>query len=451
MPGPRVTFLGGVQEIGGNKLLIEDGPDRLLFDFGPSFSPRFQDFYFDWLKPRSTSPVKDLLEFDLIPRIEGLYAPEALADSDLRYVPPEIHGLFVSHAHFDHVGYLRYVDPNIPLHVGGGTRKLMEAIEGSTPSTHYGEHPYRIFSDGKAVRVGQVEVVPLPVDHSIPGAYGFLVRTSEGTLVYTGDFRMHGPRAALTHQFLESAEQERPLSLVIEGTRAGPDPRKNFTEEGVQRGVDELLARTETLALASCYPRDIDRLGTLYRAARAAGRDLVVSLKTAHLLATIAGTPGLEGPVPGQSEGLRVYERPKRRYARWEKPFLDEAVDSDWVRDHGRQALLLLDLQHFTELVDLRPPRGAPFIHSMSEPFSEEDVNDQVLHNWLDHFGLGFHQFHASGHVSGPEIGQAVSSVQAASVFPVHTEHPEAFREFAPRIRAPQIGRSYAVDPRERE
>jgi ribonuclease J len=175
---PTVTFLGGVREIGGNKILIEDGPDRILFDFGPSFSPRMEAFYVDYLQPRSSSPVQDLLEFDLLPRVDGLYSEEALADSDLRYRAPEIHGIFVSHAHADHAGYLRLVDPDIPVHVGRGTRRLLETIEATTPSMKYGKHDWRVFEDRAPVRVGKLEVVPFPVDHSIPFAYGFLVRTS---------------------------------------------------------------------------------------------------------------------------------------------------------------------------------------------------------------------------------------------------------------------------------
>ncbi|MFI5413937.1 MAG: MBL fold metallo-hydrolase, partial [Candidatus Lutacidiplasmatales archaeon] len=99
MKGPTIRFLGGVREIGGNKILIEDGADRILFDFGPSFSPRAEEYYVDYLQPRSASKAKDLLEFDLIPRIPGLYAKEALGDGDLAYAPPEVHGIFVSHAH----------------------------------------------------------------------------------------------------------------------------------------------------------------------------------------------------------------------------------------------------------------------------------------------------------------------------------------------------------------
>jgi ribonuclease J len=446
--GPTIQFLGGVREIGGNKIVVAEGDDRILFDFGPSFSTRYDEYYYDFLQPRSTSPIKDLLEFDLIPRVEGLYSEPALEGSDLRPEPPRFGGIFVSHAHFDHAGYLSYVDPRIPVHVGRGTRRLLEAIEESG-NRGYGDHDWRVVADGKAVKVGSLEVVPIPVDHSIPWAYGYLVRTPNGTIAYTGDFRRHGPRAPLTDAFVAAVAAERPDALIIEGTRAGPDPRRNLTEAGVREGVDRLLENTPDLAIASAYPRDVDRLSTLNQAAREAGRDLVVSLKTAFLLRAIEGVPGAPKPlpVPGTTEGLRIYARPKKRYYKWEQALLDDAVDAEWVRRHGPKTLLSLDLMHFQELIDLRPPTESPYIHSMSEPFSEDDVDDAVLRNWLGHFGLSYHQMHASGHCSFAELGDVIGTIAPGTVYPIHTEHPEEFRKLHPRVVPPEKGTIYPVRP----
>lgn len=444
MPGPTIQFLGGVREIGGNKILIEDGPDRILFDFGPSFDHRYEEFYLDYLKPRSTSPVRDLLEFDLLPWRPGLYSRDALGGLEERYTAPSIHGIFLSHAHFDHAGYLEYIDPEIPVYLGAGTRTILQAIEASTP-TRYGDHPWRTFDGGESIRIGHLEVVPMPVDHSVPHAFGFLVRTREGTIVYTGDFRQHGPRAGRTREFLEAARAEAPAALLIEGTRAGPDPRRNFTEEGVRAGVDRLLATHPGLVLAACYPRDVDRLTTLYRAAADSGRDLIVPFKTAHLLAALAGDPTLDAPVPGRDPHLKVYRRPKKVYYRWERPFLDASVDASWIRSHGRESLLLMDTNQLTELIDLRPPAGTPFVRSMSEPFSEEDLTDQVLRNWIGHFGLGLEQYHASGHCSGPELTEILAAMDPDLVYPIHTEHPEAFDGKARRVVAPERGTVYPL------
>ena len=447
MRRPTLTFLGGVHEIGGNKILVEDGPDRVLFDFGPSFSPRWEEYYVNFLQPRSTSPAKDLLEFGLVPRIEGLYSREALADADLAWKPPEVHAIFISHAHADHAGHLNLVDSSIPVYVGEGTRELLRAIDSST-AMKYGDHDWRTFADRAPIRVGRIEVVPFPVDHSVPFAYGFLIRTSEGTIVYTGDFRHHGPRASDSHEFFRAAESEHPAGLLIEGTRAGPDTRRNLTENGVRSEVDRLLGRHPGLALACTYPRDVDRLTTLHAAAQAAGRKLVVSARTAYLLASIAGkwTSG-KLPLPGTPDGVEVYQRKKKRYWEYEKPYLDTGLSATEVRSHGERYLLALDLSHFPELIDLRPPRGTPFIHSMSEPFSEDDVDDKVMHNWLDHFGLEFHQMHASGHASEGELFEIIRSIRPRRVYPIHTEHPEAFRAIGPSAHPPELGVPYPVTP----
>ena len=446
MAGPRITFLGGVREIGGNKIVIEDGPDRVLFDFGPSFSGRTEEFYVNFLQPRSTSYVKDLLEFDLLPRVPGLYDEEALRGADLPYQPPEYHGVFVSHAHFDHAGFLELIDPKIPVYIGETTRTLFDAIEGSG-NVRYGAHDYRPLAPGAPVKVGHLEVVAYPVDHSIPGAFGYLIRTREGTVAYTGDFRAHGPRAADTHAFLEAVRAERPRMLIMEGTRAGPDPRRNFTEQGVREGVDRLLEATPRLATVSCYPRDIDRLTTLYQAAQAAEREFVVSMKTAHLLTTAAPLLGRDAPVPGRSPGVRVYRRTKKTYYKFERPFLDGSVDAEYVRTHGGDLLLELGLPHFAELIDIRPDAGSAYIHSMSEPFSEDDVDDKVLHNWVDHFGLAFHQFHASGHCSATELWEVVRRTQPATLVPIHTEHPEAFEKAGVRLTLPERSVPFPLGP----
>jgi ribonuclease J len=448
MPRPSITFLGGVREIGGSKILVEDGPERILFDFGPSFSPRFDEFYLNFLQPRSTSPVKDLLEFDLIPRVPGLYSRDALHGADLEYEAPQITAVFLTHAHYDHAGYLKYIDPDIPVYLGEDTKTLLDAIQTSGRGG-YGTHPWKLLTPRSPVRLGNLEVVPHPVDHSIPGAYGYLVRTTSGTVAYTGDYRQHGPRAALTEQFLEAAGKEEPVSFVTEGTRLGPDSRRNFTEKTVRSEVDHVLENTPDLVLGTCYPRDIDRIATLYQAAQTADRSFVVSLKTAFLLSAVAGKPGFpKVPVPGQGSDLLVYERPKKTYYKWEEPFLAGAVDAEYVRANGRKLFLMLEMMHFPELIDLRPPKGSPFVYSMSEPFSEEDLEAEVLQNWLDHFELRRHSLHASGHCSGAELLAIAQHLAPTTTFPIHTDHPDEFHPKGTRVVSPEKGVSYPIGSR---
>jgi ribonuclease J len=90
----KLTFYGGVDEIGGNKILVEDKGTKIFFDFGQSFN--FGDEYFTgWLSPRAINGLGDFFEFGLLPKIPGLYAEQQLAFTDLPYQEPEINAIFL--------------------------------------------------------------------------------------------------------------------------------------------------------------------------------------------------------------------------------------------------------------------------------------------------------------------------------------------------------------------
>jgi ribonuclease J len=116
-------------------------------------------------------------------------------------------------------------------------------------------------------------------------------------------------------------------------------------------------------------------------------------------------------------------------YYKWEREFLDKAVNYKYVHENQSKLIFNLDLVEFTELIDVKPHAGGHFIHSMSEPFSEEDVNAEVMRHWLRHFGLKFHQIHASGHCPIRDLIQIVDRIQPWRLIPVHTEHPMLFKD----------------------
>jgi hypothetical protein len=65
-----LTFYGGVNEIGGNKILLEDSDRRLFLDFGFPYK-RYKQFYEEYLKPRSDAGLLDPLTIGLLPPLEG--------------------------------------------------------------------------------------------------------------------------------------------------------------------------------------------------------------------------------------------------------------------------------------------------------------------------------------------------------------------------------------------
>ena len=447
----ELVFHGGVNEIGGNKILVRDRDVALFFDFGHSFTYG-NHFFVNWLRPRRVYGVRDYFEFNLLPRIKGLYRDEYLAHTSLSYFTPKFQGVFLSHAHFDHVGHLRFLDPRIPIYCGSCTRLFMESQEESTPST-FGLHEYRTFRTGNTFTLDAVHIEPIHVDHSIPGAYGFLIHTSHGTIVYTGDLRAHGPKYDMTQEFIERAVACDPIALITEGTRMlDMDPRTNYSEAEVKQRCQTIISGTKKMVFITHYGRDMDRFRTMYDVTQAAGRQLVISTRLAYLLFTLRRDEQLDLPNPLTDDTILVYYRRKHTgtyaetdYYLWERGFMDKLVTGQYVHDHQRELVMDLGFYQFGELIDIQPQPGSHFIHSMSEPFSEEDIEDQVMHNWLQHFGIRFHQLHASGHLNRQELTNMIAQIRPNQIFPIHTEQPRLFQTLPYPVTVVQKGDTYPL------
>ena len=431
---PLLTCYGGVGAIGGNKFLLEDRGTKVLLDFGAGFSDGSE--YFDPpIAPRGVNGAGDLFEFGLLPEIIGLYSEWALQNTELRYAEPEVDAVVLSHYHWDHTGRIGYVDPKIPVCCGETTSLIHDAYSESS-SSPLDDHPIRRFRTGERFRVGPMEFVPVHVDHSIPGAYGFVVHTSEGPLAYTGDFRFHGPMGAMTHEFVAAAREAKPNVLLTEGTRVARGEKPSMSEGAVLREASKLVGRAKGLVFSTFRGNDVDRINTFDRAAKEAGRRLVVSMKVAILLDKLKADRRLR--VPRLGRDVDLYVRRKKSgtlddsdYYPWERPYLDHGVSAAEVRKRQGEVFLHLEAWQFPELVDIKPDRGGTYIHAATEAFNEEGEREEgAIRNWVRHVGFRYSQLHASGHAPMTDVRKLVDGVAAKRVVPVHTEHPEMFREF---------------------
>ena len=134
----RLTFYGGINEIGGNKVLLEDGGRRLFLDFGFPYK-RHKLFYEEYLKPRSGAGLLDPLTLGLLPPLAGLYR-EDLETPGLweqfrghplyRQLEP-VDGVLLSHAHLDHSGYISFLKASIPVYATAVTAFIAKAMQDS--------------------------------------------------------------------------------------------------------------------------------------------------------------------------------------------------------------------------------------------------------------------------------------------------------------------------------
>jgi len=271
--------------------------------------------------------------------------------------------------------------------------------------------------------------------------------------VYTGDLRAHGPRRDMTEEFVEKAQQSEPAAMICEGTRmVEEERRKNYSEQQVEKRSREIVSSTDKIVFVTRYSRDMDRFRSFYNAARGNNRNIVISPKTAHLLDRLGEDERLDLPDPLKDEYILVYYKRKKSgqfedcdYYKWEREFTDKMATHEFVHENQTRLVMDLDFHQFAELIDIRPDPGSQFIHSMSEPFSEEDIEDQVMHNWLDHFQIKFHQLHASGHMDRQQLAGLIKHLKPKRVFPIHTENQQLFRQTISNVQMVEYGKKYTL------
>ena len=73
----KLTFYGGVEEIGGNKILLQTEDGSVLLDFGRRMG-FYQNYFSEFLQVRSKNALRDMLRLGVLPKIDGIYTPHLL-------------------------------------------------------------------------------------------------------------------------------------------------------------------------------------------------------------------------------------------------------------------------------------------------------------------------------------------------------------------------------------
>ena len=445
-----LTAYGGANEIGGNKILLEDKGARIYLDFGESFDFG-QDFFYEYLQPRAANGLEVYFEFGLMPKVPRLYSKKMLELTDLKYEKPDIDAVFISHSHSDHVNHLEFLDESIPVYMGHGTNRLLEIYHKLYPQfCCLGEHNnLNFFKSGDKIKVKHLVIEPVHVEHSIPGSYGFIIHTSKGPIIYTGDFRLHGPQSGMTQEFIEKAAKSKPYAMLTEGTRMGSESEHNYTEAEVEEKVSRIVKESKGIVFAYFSMSNIDRFMSFYHAAMKNKRKLVVDTRFAYILDNLKDKiPSL--PDVMADENIQIYFRLSKSgtydakdYFVYERKYMPKMVTYKEVSENQDKLVMHMGFNKLMELVYIRP-KNADYIYSSSEHFLEGEENEAektVLENWMKHFGVKFHKAHCSGHASKEDLARAVKAINPKVLVPIHTERAEDFKGLHPNVKIPEAGK----------
>ncbi|KAF6243631.1 MBL fold metallo-hydrolase [Nitrosopumilus sp. b1] len=464
-----LTFHGGVNEIGGNKILLEDKDTKIFLDFGKGFTS-LEKYFEEYLAPRSSNGILDFITMGLVPDIPGIYRDDLMFKAGREIKEPEVGAVLVSHAHADHVDYVSFLHRDIPIYMGQTTHNMIKAIqerssgaidreilEFKLAGTKRGDpkiaRKINEFRSGNKFEIGSLEIEPIHVDHSIPGAYGFIIYTSEGPVVYTGDLRRHGSQPQMTEEFVQKAKEVKPIALIAEGTRI-KDPPTNENEQMVYDESNKLTADTSNLIFADFNFKDVDRVRTFYNVAKANNRKLVVKIRDCYFLKYMSQDPKLGIP-NWDDENIVIYKAKYRSGTYSDSDYYGEdrvfatspnAMTASEIAKHPNKYICALGFFSFNALIDMKPKPGTVYIHSASEAYNEEQVlSTKRLHNWIEKFQMEHHQIHCSGHAKGTDLLNMVKEIDAKMLFPIHTEYPTEYVRVTNKINIVEQGKRYEI------
>lgn len=312
----KLTFYGGVNEIGGNKILLDDDGTKLFLDFGMSFGLA-NKYFSEFLQPRKCNGIGDFIEFGLLPDIKGIYRTDFLKHMGRIDEELDCQGVLLSHAHADHASYISHLRQDLPIYCSKETYCILKAINdtasgsftdltdltrcfetyinksGLVSRKNTASHPdiviprnYHVFEQNKKFRIDGIEIEPFNIDHSLAGATGYIIHSSSGTIVYTGDFRLHGRRGDRTKEFITACENAHPDILITEGTRI--DEETTRTENDVESEIENISSNAKGLTVCNWSIRDTDRMLSFLNSAKRMNKKLAISLKQAYLLGQLS-------------------------------------------------------------------------------------------------------------------------------------------------------------------
>ncbi|MBI0021239.1 ribonuclease J [Bartonella sp. W8097] len=383
--------LGGVGEIGMNLGVYGFGPEGnrqwLMVDLGVSFAG---------------------------PELPGV----DLVMPDIRFLEnerPNLLGLVVTHAHEDHFGAILDLWPKlkIPVYCTAFTAGLLETKRELDYSSY--DVPVTLFKAGDQFELGPFAIEAIAVAHSIPEPVSLAIKTSLGTVIHTGDWKIDNEPslgAPTDEKRFSELGDEGVLALVCDSTnsmREGVSP----TEHDVLKSLTEIIANERGRVAITTFSSNVGRIISIARAAKEAGRQVLLVGRSIKRSVTVAEELGyLEGIDPFLNEE--------------DYPYIPrDKIVMVLTGSQGEQRAALAKLSR-DEMRSLALTAGDTVIYSSrSIPGNERSIID--TQNRLIDMGVKIitdHDalVHVSGHPRRSDLKKMYEWVRPKILVPVHGE-----------------------------
>lgn len=246
----KIIALGGVGEMGKNMYVTEVDNDIFVMDAGLMF------------------PEDDMLGIDIV-------IPDF---SYLSTNSKRVKGIFLTHGHEDHIGALTYLLRKLTVPIYGTKLTLALAKEKIKEQEFTGKVDFQEITADTELDFGSVSISFFKTNHSIPDSVGICIHTSEGAIVYTGDFKFDQAAARLYKPEIgrmASIGERGVLCLLSDSTEA-EKPGYTPSESLVVEELSRVFYNANGRIIAACFASDLNRIQHLIDSAISHGRKVAV-------------------------------------------------------------------------------------------------------------------------------------------------------------------------------
>jgi ribonuclease J len=246
----RIIPLGGLNEIGKNMTVIEQGSDIIVLDCGLTF------------------PEEEMLGIDIvIPDISYLVKNKN-----------KIRGIVLTHGHEDHIGALPYVleQINVPVY---GTKLTLGLVKNKLAEFNMVENCRMItISAGDTIELGSMSLEFIRTSHSIADSVALAITTDIGIIVHTSDFKVDftpidGEMMNL-HKFAELGKKG--VLLMMADSTNVERPGYTMSESTVGQTFDDIFAGTTNRIIVATFASNVHRIQQIINSTYKVGRKLAV-------------------------------------------------------------------------------------------------------------------------------------------------------------------------------
>ena len=234
----------------------------------------------------------------------GITFPEGEFDPGIDVILPDVRfieenrgdlvGILITHAHEDHIGAVIELWPRLkaPVYATPFTAGMLRA-----KLAEWGgdlQIPINVVQLDSRFKLGPFDVELVTLAHSIPEMSAVALRTPQGLVFHTGDFKFDATPVIgtpLDETRLKRLGEEGVQALIIDSTNAfreGASP----SEQDVAKSLAEIIAKAKTRVAVTTFSSNVARIKAVAEAARAANRQVVVAGRALHRVIEVAVDTG---------------------------------------------------------------------------------------------------------------------------------------------------------------